>query len=462
MSTSAERARTSIESAYAARTPKSAELSDAAGRYLPSGVVHVSRYTRPHGLYASHASGARKWDIDGNEYIDYFGGHGALLLGHNHPRVVAAATEQLARGTHFAAGHELDIRWAQQICEMVPSAERVRFHSSGTEATQMAVRLARAFTGKNRLMRFHGHYHGWLDDMTTGYNSHFDGSAPIGVPASVAANSIALDPYDPDQVERVLNEDDDIAAVIVEPLGAATGKVPIDSEFLRSLRAWTAARGVMLIFDEVVTGFRVAPGGVQEATGIMPDITALAKIVAGGLPGGAVAGRADILAGLDYDPGKRGRKEKIFHPGTFNACPVSAAAGLETLRLIQQGDACERATRAAARLRQGLENALAERGIEWIVYGEASAFHLYMGGEVDGSAAFDPVALGREGLHRQPPDIARLLRLALNINGVDFSGWPGGLVSAAHGDAEIDATITAFANSLEMLQPILDNPETSG
>ena len=456
MSASAERARESIEAAYAARTARSAELSDAAARYLPSGVVHVSRYTRPHGLYASRASGARKWDIDGNEYIDYFGGHGALLLGHNEPRVVAAASEQLALGTHFAAGHELDIRWAQQICEMVPSAERVRFHSSGTEATQMAVRLARAFTGRNRLLRFHGHYHGWLDDMTSGYNSHFDGSAPIGVPPGVAANSVALDPYDSEQVERVLAEDDDIAAVIVEPLGAATGKVPIDSGFLQDLRDWTCARGVLLIFDEVVTGFRVAPGGLQQATGILPDLTALAKIVAGGLPGGAVTGRADILAGLDYDPGKRGRREKIFHPGTFNACPVSAAAGLETLEIIAREGACERASKAAARLRDGLNAAVTERDLDWIVYGEASAFHIYLGGEVPRGAPFAPRALGREGLQRQPPDIARLLRLALNINGVDFSGWPGGLVSAAHDDATIDATVAAFADSLDMLQPILD------
>ena len=457
MNKAATIAREHIESTYALRTQKSAELSDAAVRYLPSGVVHVSRYTKPHGLYASHAAGARKWDIDGNEYIDYFGGHGALLLGHNHPQVVAAAGAQLARGSHFAAGNELDILWAQKICEMVPCAERVRFHSSATEATQMAVRLARAFTGRNKLMRFHGHYHGWLDDMTSGYISHFDGSAPIGVPASVTANSISVDPYDKLQVERLLHDDNDIAAVIVEPLGAATGKLPISAGFLHQLRDWTLANNVVLIFDEVVTGFRVAPGGLQQLIGVTPDLTALAKIVAGGLPGGAITGRADILAGLDYDQGKSGRREKIFHPGTFNACPVSAAAGLETLTIIQQGDACERASAAAQRLRQGLRATLEQFGLDWVVYGEASAFHLYLGGEVATPADFDPEALGRECLQKQPADIARLLRLALNTNGVDFSGWPGGLVSAAHDDSAIDATIDAFAASLEMLRPILDS-----
>ncbi len=456
MNDSASKARLKLESDYAERTRKSAELSDQARRYLPSGVVHVSRYTKPHGLYASHAAGAHKWDIDGNQYIDYFGGHGALLLGHNHPQVIAAASAQLARGTHFAAGHELDILWAKKICEMIPSAERVRFHSSGTEATQMAVRLARAFTGKNKLMRFHGHYHGWLDDMTSGYISHFDGTAPIGVPPNVAVNSLAIDPYDTAAVEQLLDEDKDIAAVIVEPLGAATGKVPIGPGFLRQLRDWTARNDVVLIFDEVVTGFRVGAGGLQQQIGVMPDLTALAKIVAGGLPGGAVTGRADILAGLDYDPGKRGKSEKIFHPGTFNACPVSAAAGLETLKIIQQEDVCERASQSAAQLRQGLADSLQKFGLDWIVYGEASAFHIYMGGDVESQSDFDPQRLGRQKLYRQPPDVTRLLRLALNLNGVDFSGWPGGLVSAAHSAADIDATIAAFTASLESLKPVFD------
>lgn len=189
-----DKVRLTIETSYRQRTPKSYELSKQAQKYLPSGVVHDSRYIKPYGLYSSHAKESKKWDVDGNEYIDYFGGHGALMLGHNHPQVSEAIKKQLIRGTHFATNHELEILWAQKICEMVPSAEKVRFHSSGTEATQMAVRLARAFTGRNKLIRCHGHYHGWLDDMTSGYATHFDGSAVIGVPKSTAENSIAIDP----------------------------------------------------------------------------------------------------------------------------------------------------------------------------------------------------------------------------------------------------------------------------
>ncbi|WP_220124981.1 aspartate aminotransferase family protein [Roseovarius sp. TE539] len=445
-----------IERAYTDRTPGSAVLARRARKLLPSGVVHDSRHIRPHGLYVTEAKGAHKWDTDGNRYIDYFGGHGALLLGHNPPEIIQAVSEQLARGTHFAASTEAELRWAEAIARLVPSAEKLRFHSSGTEATQMAVRLARAATGKPRLMRFHCHYHGWQDDMTTGYASHFDSGAPAGVPGATAALTLALDPYDEETVARHLHEDDDIAAVILEPLGAATGKVPLSPGFLRRLRAWTEAAGVVLIFDEVITGFRATPGGVQAETGVMPDLTTMAKIVAGGLPGGAVAGRADLFDSLDFDASARTGREKIYHPGTFNACPLSAAAGAVALDMIADGTACARASARAADLRAGMNAALRERGVAWHVHGRHSAFHICLAPALVDLLP-DPddarlASLGRAGLQAQPPDIARLLRLALNLQGVDFSGWPGGLVSAAHTQVDIEETVAAFANALDMLR----------
>jgi glutamate-1-semialdehyde 2,1-aminomutase len=447
----------SIENSYRTMTPKSAAFAELARQVLPSGVVHDSRFIKPYGLYASHALGSRKWDVDGNQYIDYYGGHGALMLGHNHPELIAAAMAQLQKGTHFATNHEMEIRWTEKIIEMVPCAERVRFHASGTEATQMAVRLARAYTGKTKIMRFQGHYHGWLDDMTTGYNSHFDGSPAIGVPESIASNSIAMDPYDEFAVERCLVQDKDIAAVMIEPLGAATGKIPITTDFLHLLRQWTTDNNVLLIFDEVVTGFRVSPGGVQEAVNVLPDLTALAKVVAGGLPGAAVTGLADIVDGLDHDLAKRSGREKIYHPGTFNACPVSAAAGIEALKIIQQTNACETANRLASDLRHGLSDVIKTYNYPWIVYGEASAFHIFMGDDrpLLKNGKFSPVTLGREGLSRQPAGIPALLRLAMNINGVDFTGWPGGLVSAVHSDVDIEETIEAFSRALKILRPIV-------
>ena len=439
-----------IETLYATRTARSAALAARARAVLPSGIVHDSRHLTPHPLYVTRAEGAHKWDADGNRYIDYFGGHGALLLGHNPSAVMQAVADQMARGTHFAACHEAEIAWAEAITAMVPSAEKVRFHSSGSEATQMAVRLARAFTGRDRLLRFHAHYHGWQDDMTVGYASHFNGGTVIGVPAAVAAQSLAIDPYDEAGVEAALRTRD-FAAVILEPLGASTGKVPLATGFLARLRDWTRQSGTVLIFDEVITGFRVAPGGVQEKTGILPDLTTLAKIVAGGQPGGAVAGRAEILDGLDFEAAEKAGRQKIYHPGTFNAAPASAAAGVATLAAIRDGAPNRVADTLAADLRQGLAGVLAARRVPWQVYGESSAFHLCLAQDL-ADAPFDARRLGRAGLQAQPPGLARLLRLAMLVNGVDLSGWPGGLLSAAHAPDDIAGTVAAFDESLDMLK----------
>ncbi|WP_127902950.1 aspartate aminotransferase family protein [Solirhodobacter olei] len=439
-----------IEALYSARTARSAVLAERARSVLPSGIVHDSRHLRPHPVYATHAEGARKWDADGNCYIDYFGGHGALLLGHNPPDVMRAVAEQMARGTHFAACHEAEVAWAEAIVAMVPSAEKVRFHASGSEATQMAVRLARAFTGRDRLMRFHAHYHGWQDDMTAGYASHFNGGTVIGVPEAVAAQTAALDPYNEARVEAALRTGA-FAAVILEPLGACTGKIPLSTDFLAQLRNWSRETGTLLIFDEVITGFRVSPGGVQEKTGITPDLTTLAKIVAGGQPGGAVAGRAEILEGLDFEVAERAGRQKIYHPGTFNAAPASAAAGVATLAAIRDGAPNRRAEALAADLRRGLAEVLAARQVAWHVYGEASAFHLCTAPDL-AEAPFDPRRLGRAGLQAQPPGLARLLRMAMLVNGIDLSGWPGGLLSAAHTPGDVAVTVAAFDESLGMLK----------
>ena len=199
---------------------------------FPSGVTHDSRYLKPHGLYVRHASGAEKTDVDGNVYVDYFGGHGSLLLGHAHPEVAHAIHVALDRGTHFAAGHTTEITWAERIISMVPSAERVRFTASGTEATQMALRLARAFTDRHLALRFRRHFHGWMDDMTTGYANHFDGGTPTGVPPNLDANLLLADQNDDVGLSRLFERrGSEIAAVLIEPMGAGTGEVA-DRPFL--------------------------------------------------------------------------------------------------------------------------------------------------------------------------------------------------------------------------------------
>src|SRR5215217_7228644 len=362
-----------IIAAYRAATPGSAERAQRAADLFPSGITHDSRYIEPYGIYVTRATGPRKWDVDGRCYVDYFGGHGALLLGHCHPEVMAAVHAQLER-----ASHELEIEWAERVKALIPTAERVRFTSSGTEATLMAVRLARAFTGKPKLIRFNYHFHGWHDHMTSGHTNHFDGTPTTGVLDAVAGNVLLCDQNDEATLRRLLEQHKgEVAAAIIEPTGANGGKLPIDPNFLHALRRLTAEHSVLLIFDEVVTGFRVSPGGAQAAYGIRPDLTTLAKILAGGLPGGAVAGRKDILDLLDFQVTKGAGKEKIAHPGTFNANPLSASAGIAALRVVAETDACERANRYTEALRRRLNEVFEEERVNWGAYGTFSMLELF-------------------------------------------------------------------------------------
>ena len=443
-----------IVAAYRDRTPTSARLAAEAKEVFPSGVTHDVRHLQPYGIYVERALGAHKWDADGNDYVDYTGGHGALLLGHNHPAVVAAVREAVENGSHFGSNHQLEIRWAQAIRKLMPSAERVRFTSSGTEATLMALRLARAHTGKNKIIRFKTHFHGWHDHVAFGVSSHLDGSPAVGMLPPIANNIVLLPPGDIEAVRAVLADDDDIAGVILEPTGATFGMVPHTAEFMTALRDITRLLDVVLIFDEVVTGFRVAPGGAQAVYGITPDLTTLAKIVAGGLPGGAVVGRKAILDRLDFEVMESAKREKIQHQGTFNANPLSAAAGIAALEVIATTDACERANAYGAALRAGLNQVLEAEGVPWAAYGDFSGFHIFTNPKRHAitPATFDPLAYDCEALKANAAGIVPKLRLAMLVHGVDITGWPGGTITAAHDDNDLAKTIEAFRQALLMLK----------
>lgn len=444
-----------IVDTYRDRTKRSAARYREAVEVLPSGIVHDSRRILPYGIYVNRALGARKWDIDGNEYIDYYGGHGALLLGHQRAEVVAAAHAQLDKGMHFAAATELELEWAQLICRMLPSAERVRFTSSGTEATHLALRLARAASGKGKIIRFQGNFHGWHDHVAFGAKDHLDGSPTPGVLREIAAGVILVPINDMGAVEHLLSTRDDIAAVLIEPLGTSSGAVPTPPAALRALRDITTRHRTILIFDEVVSGFRVSPGGLQAAIGVTPDLTTLAKVLAGGMPGGAVAGRSEIVGWLDYEMSAAAKRERISHQGTHNGHAVCAAAGIATLKIIRDTDACARAAATAADLRRKLNEVLEEEGVPWAVYGDYSFFHFFTNPENRAirPTTFDAHAVPVEWFKPDKREqlMAKLV-LGLMNHGVDPKGNRGGLVSAAHTADDVRLTVDAWRGTLRALR----------
>jgi glutamate-1-semialdehyde 2,1-aminomutase len=431
--------------AYAARTPGSRLLHERARAVLPDGVTHVGRYLEPHPIYVERAAGAHKWDVDGNEYVDFLGGHGALILGHNHPAVLEAVSAQVQKGAHYGSSHALEVEWAELIRQLIPSAERVRFTVTGTEATHLGLRLARAFTGRSKIIRFAGHFHGWHDHV-----SFPAGGAP-GIIPGIVEDTLVVPPTDTRQVEELLSARDDIAAVILEPTGATFGQIPTSEGDVRRLRELTTKHGALLLFDEVISGFRCSPGGAQAFYGILPDLTTLAKILAGGYPGAALAGRADVLSLLDYRRELEGTEApRILHQGTYNAAPVSAAAGIVTLQQVRDTDALERANRSAAAMRDGINAAIARRGLNWRCFGLFSDFHLYRGGatleEIYGGKA--PWQQLKGGM---PIRLVNKLRAGLLLHGVEVSSWPGGFVSAAHTREDVARTVQAFEDTLDML-----------
>lgn len=437
-----------IEERYVETHPGSERLYMRAGKVLPSGVTHDSRFMRPFPIYATRGAGSRKWDVDGNEYVDYVVGHGALLLGHSYPAVTEAAMTQLPLGTHFGASQEKEIEWAEEVVRLVPSAELVRFTSSGTEATLMALRLARAFTGKPAVLKFDRHFHGWHDYVAA--SSKYAGAAPAGVPQATL-DTVVLSPVDLEAVRSVLDRRDDVGAVIVESAGASSGTLPVPEGFIAGLRALTAERGVVMIMDEVVTGFRWAPGGVQELEGVTPDLTTLAKILAGGFPGGAVAGRREIMEHLQFPTGGQ-KVAKVGHPGTFNANPLSAAAGVACLREVGDGRHQAAARAHAAQLRAGMNGVLCELGVPGVVYGQSSEFRVLLTGTVPEAADYDPHVLDWDLMAAgNPPERSRLLHLAMANNGVHLFG-DGGMASSVHTDDDLGRALESWKASIIALR----------
>jgi glutamate-1-semialdehyde 2,1-aminomutase len=390
------------------------ELHERAERVLPGGATHRARSYEPR-IYVARSSGSHKWLIDSTELIDYTMGHGSLILGHAHPAVVEAVREQVARGTHYGAANPLEVEWAELITSLVPSAEKVRFTASGTEAVMLAIRVARVATGRDRVVKLTDHFHGWSDVVSPFIEETGATTTPPGVPAAVGALTTVVSSTDATALVGALAARD-VAAVILEPSGAHYGAMTLDPAFVAAARDACTATGTVLIFDEVVTGFRVAPGGMQSVLGITPDLSVLGKIMAGGLPGGAVVGRSDLLELFT---------SAIAHAGTYNANPLSAVAGITTLRLVADGVPQQTAEAYAIDLEREWSAALITAGIPGRVWRMSSIVHLTLD---------DAAAQGR---------IANAMR-AEGIDPLNTSAF----CSSVHTSEDLERSASAFGRAI--------------
>ncbi len=422
------------------RTPEEDALLEKAARLLPGGVLGGYSVPRDLSFVVRDARGARLRDVSGREYIDYILGSGPLVLGHAHPAVVAAVERQLGRGTTYFQLNEPALELAEEICRAVPCAEQVRFTSSGSEATFFALRLARAFTRRDKILKFEGGFHGTHDYSLMSVEPRSPKAFPAPTPDSAGIphaiqDHVLVAPFN-DLAETdaiVAAHRQELAAVIVEPFQRLIAPQPA---FLQGVREITRRHGIPLIFDEIVTGFRFAYGGAQEYYGVVPDLAALGKIIGGGFPLAAVAGRRDIMRHLAPDLG--GSPDFVAQAGTLNGNPVAAAAGLATLAELRTPGAYARLFATGARLKDALSRAAHRAGVAAQVIGEAPVFEIYFTDR--------PITDYRATLTANPERHATFTRALLERGIVKASHKF--YVSLAHGEAEVERTSEVFTDAL--------------
>jgi glutamate-1-semialdehyde 2,1-aminomutase len=417
------------------------QLFDRAQQTIPGGVNSPVRAFRSVGgtpRFIERAKGPHMWDADGKRYIDYIGSWGPMIVGHAHPEVVQALHETVERSFSFGAPTEAEITIAEEICKLMPSMEQVRMVSSGTEATMSALRLARGFTGRDLIIKFEGCYHGHADSLLVKAGSGLltfadttqNAPSSAGVPADIAKHTMVLEYNNIAQLEEAFaKHPGEIAAIIVEPVAGNMNLVRASQAFLQAMRDLCTANGAVLIFDEVMTGFRVALGGAQSVYGIRPDLTCLGKIIGGGLPAAAFGGRRDIMAALAPLGG-------VYQAGTLSGNPLAVAAGITTLKLIQAPGFYDRLATQTAKLAVGLEAAAREAGVSFTTDTVGGMFGLYFRGAVPRSFA--------EVMQSDTAAFNRFFHAMLDA-GVYLapSAFEAGFVSAMHDDAIIEETISA-------------------
>jgi len=436
---------------YERKTPKSKKTYLKACEHIPLGISHFLRWQRPYPLFIDKAEGSRVWDIDGNEYVDYTVTMGLGILGHNHPAIRKAALKALDKfGAHCGLSTELEVKWAEKIHQHFPSCEKVKAVNSGTEAMMLAVRIARGRTGRKKVIKFQGHYHGWSDSIF--FDSYSAGIGDLisnGIPEECLANLITIPPNDLGGLEKAIRENKgNVAAVIMEPLGQTTGSVPFNEGFQEEVREITQKHGILLIFDEVVTGFRVSMGGAQKVLGVRPDITAFGKIVGGGFPIGAVGGTDEVMENLFglMDPSSTNFGPTcVYAPGTFCGNVLSMAGGIAAITELEKGNYIEKANSMTKEI-TGKINELAESTrIGFSTFDTYSAFHFEVGAEEGAEADFSRKL--------EVVDFDYWMRVGLaNVNPGIVSLPLHGFMSGVHTKEDLDKTVSAFRNVFELLE----------
>jgi glutamate-1-semialdehyde 2,1-aminomutase len=438
-----------IEDMYRQRTPRSFEHHQVAQRHLPGGDSRTITYFGPHPLYIEKGEGQRMTDVDGNVYLDFLSNYTSMIHGHAHPTLVQAIAAQAARGTGYAACVPVQIELAEALCDRLPSVEQVRFCNSGTEATMNALRAARAFTGRTKLLKMEGGYHGSHDLVEISVSPPLDAAGPAdapysipeepGIPEAVVQDVIVVPLNHPQALEAAFDRHgDQLAAVILEPVFGASGTIPADEDYLSLLRELCDKHGALLVFDEVIT-FRLDEGGVQALYDVTPDLTSLGKIIGGGLPVGAFGGRADIMA-LFAPP-----EQRMVQSGTFNANPLTMAAGLAAMQLLT-AEEIARINQLGARLSVGFQNAFDEMGIAGQVTGLGSLHTVHF--------TPDPVRDYRS-LAASHAETTRLLHLALINRGIFSAKRNMFVTSTPMSEADVDTCVAAFAETLGVLRPYI-------
>ena len=415
---------------------RSQQLFQRAQLVIPAGVNSPVRAFGSVGgtpPFIQRGSGARIWDVDGRAYVDYVGSWGPLIVGHAHPDVVDAAHRAAERGLSFGAPTEQEVELAEALCRLVPSLEQVRLTSSGTEATMSAIRLARGHTGRHKIVKFEGCYHGHVDALLVRAGSGaltFGQPSSAGVPPATAADTLVLEYNNESALEQAFErEGAAIAAAIVEPVAGNMNLVAPRPGFLESLRKLCTRHGAVLIFDEVMTGFRVGLGGAQTLYGVRPDLTTLGKVIGGGLPVGAFGGRSDIMRAIaPLGP--------VYQAGTLSGNPVAVAAGLATLKLVQAAGFYDRLAATTRALCEGLARAAQEHGVPFSAAGVGGMFGVFFRATPPASFA-EVLQCDRETFNR--------FFHAMLAAGIYLapSAYEAGFVSSAHGEAEIGRTISA-------------------